>query len=49
MQITKDEITEIFYLTDEFCNEFNQSLASHTIGIKLSGYTAIFHIEYFES
>lgn len=32
MQITKDKITEIFYLTDEFCNEFNESLSSHTIG-----------------
>ena len=34
MQITKDKITEIFYLTDEFCQEFTKSFDSHLIGNK---------------
>lgn len=34
MQLTKDKITEIFYLTDEFCQEFTKSFDSHLIGNK---------------
>ena len=29
-----DKITDIFYLIDEFCKEFNTSIASHTLGNK---------------
>jgi len=29
-----DKITNIFYLIDEFCKEFNASIASHTLGNK---------------
>jgi len=32
MIITKDKITEIFYLTDEFCNNFKNSIEAHLIG-----------------
>jgi hypothetical protein len=32
MNITKDKVTEIFYLTDEFCNNFKTSIEAHLIG-----------------
>lgn len=32
MQLTKNKVTEIFYLTDEFCQEFKKSFDSHLIG-----------------
>lgn len=34
MFITKDKITEIFVLTDEFCKEFDNVVKSHRIGNK---------------
>ena len=34
MQLTKDKITEIFYLTDEFCQEFTKSFDNYSIGNK---------------
>jgi len=32
MQITTDKITEIFYLADEFCQEFKESIEKYLIG-----------------
>lgn len=32
MQLSNDKITEIFYLVDEFCTEFNKSISKHQIG-----------------
>jgi hypothetical protein len=32
MQITSDKITEIFYLADEFCQEFSTYFEKHLIG-----------------
>ena len=32
MYFTQDKITEIFYLTDEFCNEFNKSIQGYILG-----------------
>jgi hypothetical protein len=32
MYFTQDKITEIFYLTDEFCKEFQKSIDGHLIG-----------------
>ena len=32
MNITKDKITEIFYLTDEFCINFKKSIQGHNLG-----------------
>jgi hypothetical protein len=32
MQLSKDKITEIFVLTDEFCQEFNKTITKHSIG-----------------
>ncbi len=32
MQLSKDKITEIFVLTDEFCHEFNKTVSRHSIG-----------------
>jgi hypothetical protein len=32
MYFTEDKITEIFYLTDEFCSEFQKSIQGHLIG-----------------
>lgn len=32
MLITDDKITEIFVLSDEFCNEFTSSMSKHTLG-----------------
>jgi len=32
MQISKDKITEIFYLTDKFCKEFTKLISKHTLG-----------------
>ena len=32
MNITKDKITEIFYLTDEFCINFKKSIQGHILG-----------------
>jgi len=34
MKITNDKITEIFYLADEFCIEFDQSINKHLLGNK---------------
>lgn len=34
MQLTKDKITEIFYLTDEFCQEFVKTISKHSLGNK---------------
>lgn len=32
MNITKDKITEIFYISDEFCENFKQFIATHILG-----------------
>lgn len=32
MQLTRDKITEIFYLTDEFCLQFDESISNHSLG-----------------
>ncbi len=32
MNITKDKITEIFYLTDEFCINFKKTIQGHNLG-----------------
>ena len=32
MNISLNKVTEIFYLTDEFCNEFEASLSPHLLG-----------------
>lgn len=32
MYFTQDKITEIFYLTDEFCTEFQKSIQGHLLG-----------------
>ena len=32
MNICKDKITEIFYLTDEFCKDFDKTISKHTLG-----------------
>lgn len=32
MYFTQDKITEIFYLTDEFCSEFNKSIQGYLLG-----------------
>jgi hypothetical protein len=32
MNICKDKITEIFYLTDEFCKDFEKTISKHTLG-----------------
>jgi hypothetical protein len=32
MYFTQDKITEIFYLTDEFCSEFQKSIQGHLLG-----------------
>ena len=34
MTLTDDKITEIFYLIDDFCLEFNHSMKKHTLGKK---------------
>ncbi len=34
MQITKDKVTDIFYLADEFCQEFSKSFETYLIGNK---------------
>lgn len=34
MQLSKDKITEIFVIADDFCKEFKQSISKHTIGNK---------------
>jgi hypothetical protein len=32
MNICKDKITEIFYLADEFCKDFEKTISNHTLG-----------------
>jgi hypothetical protein len=32
MNICKDKITEIFYLTDEFCKDFEKTISKHSLG-----------------
>jgi len=32
MQLSKDKITEIFVLSDEFCQEFSKTISKHSIG-----------------
>ena len=32
MYFTEDKVTEIFYLTDEFCQEFDKSIQAHLLG-----------------
>ena len=32
MQLTSAKIIEIFYLTDEFCLEFEKSISSYSLG-----------------
>jgi len=32
MNLSKDKITEIFYLTDEFCKEFEKTVSNYTLG-----------------
>ena len=34
MQITSDKVTEIFYLADEFCQEFSKTISKYLIGNK---------------
>ena len=34
MQITRDKVTEIFYLADEFCQEFSKKFQRYQIGNK---------------
>ena len=34
MQLTKDKITEIFYLADEFCQQFYKTVSKHQLGNK---------------
>ena len=34
MRVTKDEVTNIFYLADEFCQEFSVAFNSYQIGNK---------------
>jgi len=34
MTLSDDKITEIFYLTDDFCKEFEQSIKKHLLGNK---------------
>lgn len=34
MQLTSDKITEVFYLIDEFCNEFSKSFEKNLLGNK---------------
>ncbi len=34
MQLSEDKITEIFYLVDEFCVEFNKNISAYQIGKK---------------
>lgn len=34
MFISKDKVTEIFVLTDEFCNEFTQTISEYSLGNK---------------
>jgi len=34
MQLTEDKVTEIFYLADEFCQEFSKNFDHHLIGTK---------------
>jgi hypothetical protein len=34
MQTTKDQVTEIFYLADEFCQEFSKNIEGYLIGNK---------------
>ncbi len=34
MNLSKDKITEIFYLTDEFCKEFEKSISKRSLGNK---------------
>ena len=32
MYFTQDKITEIFYITDEFCTKFQKSIQGHLLG-----------------
>ncbi|MBN2775723.1 MAG: hypothetical protein JXR31_15820 [Prolixibacteraceae bacterium] len=32
MSLSKDKITEIFYLTDEFCREFEKTVSNYSLG-----------------
>jgi len=32
MQITEDKVTEVFYLLDEFCQNFKKEFDGHLIG-----------------
>ena len=32
MNLTKDKITEIFYLADDFCIEFDKTIKGHLLG-----------------
>ncbi len=34
MMMNRDKVTEIFYLTDEFCTEFDQTIAKRSLGNK---------------
>lgn len=34
MDLSKDKITEIFYLTDEFCKEFEKTVSNYSLGNK---------------
>lgn len=34
MQLTEAKITEIFYLADEFCQEFDKTISKHSLGNK---------------
>ena len=37
MRLTENKITEIFYLTDEFCREFDKNIPATTSGIRPKG------------
>lgn len=34
MQLTRDKVTEIFYLADEFCQQFDKTISKHQLGNK---------------
>ena len=45
MQLTNDQVTEIFYLVDEFCQEFSTYFEPHLIGNKAKRHPRMSDIE----
>lgn len=35
MYLSEDKIIEIFYLADEFCQEFEKTVSNHSLGNEL--------------